>query len=77
MTSSIASAANTVNKERITTTMGLIGEFRKGGKRFGPVLIGYLINVYNYQSTFTIIGLLTVSIMIVISIYFVFKTLKK
>ena len=75
--SSMALAANTVNKDRISTTMGLIGSFRNGGKIFGPVLIGYLINVYNYQSTFTIIGLLTVSIMIVISIYFVFKTLKK
>ena len=67
--SSMALAANTVNKDRISTTMGLIGSFRNGGKIFGPVLIGYLINVYNYQSTFTIIGLLTVSIMIVISIY--------
>ena len=75
--SSMALAANTVNKDRISTTMGLIGSFRNGGKIFGPVLIGYLINVYNYQSTFTIIGLLTVSIMIVISIYFVFKSLKK
>ena len=75
--SSLALAANTVNKDRISTTMGLIGSFRNGGKIFGPVLIGYLINVYNYQSTFTIIGLLTVSIMIVISIYFVFKSLKK
>ena len=75
--SSMALAANTVNKDRISTTMGLIGSFRNGGKIFGPVIIGYLINVYNYQSTFTIIGLLTVSIMIVISIYFVFKTLKK
>ena len=70
--SSMALAANTVNKDRISTTMGLIGSFRNGGKIFGPVIIGYLINVYNYQSTFTIIGLLTVSIMIVISIYFVF-----
>ena len=67
--SSMALAANTVNKDRISTTMGLIGSFRNGGKIFGPVIIGYLINVYNYQSTFTIIGLLTVSIMIVISIY--------
>ena len=75
--SSMALAANTVNKDRISTTMGLIGSFRNGGKIFGPVIIGYLINVYNYQSTFTIIGLLTVSIMIVISIYFVFKSLKK
>ena len=75
--SSMALAANTVNKDRISTTMGLIGSFRNGGKIFGPVLIGYLINVYNYQSTFTIIGLLTVSIMIVISIYFLFKSLKK
>ena len=75
--SSMALAANTVNKDRISTTMGLIGSFSNGGKIFGPVIIGYLINVYNYQSTFTIIGLLTVSIMIVISIYFVFKSLKK
>lgn len=75
--SSMALAANTVNKDRISTTMGLIGSFRNGGKIFGPVLIGYLINVYNYQSTFTIIGLLTVSIMIVISIYFAFKSLNK
>ena len=75
--SSMALAANTVNKDRISTTMGLIGSFRNGGKIFGPVLIGYLINIYNYQTTFTIIGLLTVSIMIVISIYFVFKSLKK
>jgi len=70
--SSMALAANTVNKNKISTTMGLIGSFRNGGKIFGPILIGYLINIYNYKFTFTIIGLLTVLIMIIIAIYYSF-----
>jgi len=70
--SSMALAANTVNKNKISTTMGLIGSFRNGGKIFGPILIGYLINIYNYKFTFTIIGLLTVLIMIFIAIYYSF-----
>ena len=74
--SSMALAANTVNKDRISTTMGLIGSFRNGGKIFGPILIGYLINIYNYKSTFTIIGLITVFIMSIISIYYLFNNLK-
>ncbi len=74
--SSMALAANTVNKDRISTTMGLIGSFRNGGKIFGPILIGYLINIYNYKSTFTIIGLVTVFIMSIISIYYLFNNLK-
>jgi len=74
--SSMALAANTVNKDRISTTMGLIGSFRNGGKIFGPILIGYLINIYNYKSTFTIIGLVTVFIMSIISIYYLLNNLK-
>ena len=74
--SSMALAANTVNKYRISTTMGLIGSFRNGGKIFGPILIGYLINIYNYKSTFTIIGLVTVFIMSIISIYYLLNNLK-
>jgi len=73
--SSMALAANTVNKNKISTTMGLIGSFRNGGKIFGPILIGYIINIYNYKFTFTIIGLLTVLIMIVIVIYYSFNRL--
>ena len=61
-----------LNKNKISTTMGLIGSFRNGGKIFGPILIGYLINIYNYKFTFTIIGLLTVLIMIIIAIYYSF-----
>ena len=74
--SSMALAANTVNKDSISTTMGLIGSFRNGGKIFGPILIGYLINIYNYKSTFTIIGLVTVFIMSIISIYYLLNNLK-
>ena len=74
--SSMALAANTVHKDKISTTMGLIGSFRNGGKIFGPIVIGYLINIYNYKFTFTIIGLSTVLIMIVISVYSSFNNLK-
>ena len=74
--SSMALAANTVDKDKISTTMGLIGSFRNGGKIFGPILIGYLINIYNYKSTFTIIGLSIVFIMIIIFVYSSFNNLK-